>query len=61
MILGGEGCSYKFNHLFLNVWCVTKLGHLLMPPHLTYTPYQLWGLGISGVWILLIIKFNTLT
>jgi hypothetical protein len=51
--IGGEGCNYKFNNFFISVWCVTKFRHLSMYLHLTYSPYQLWGLGISGVWILL--------
>jgi hypothetical protein len=50
--IGHEGCNYKFSNLFLGVWCVTKFKHLLMHLHFTYNPYQLWGLGIDGVWIL---------
>ncbi len=32
--IGGEGCNYKFNNLFLDVWCVTKFMHRAMhlPP-----------------------------
>jgi hypothetical protein len=48
----GEGCNCKFSNLFLGVWCVIKFGHLSMHLHLTFNPYQLWGLGIDGVWIL---------
>jgi hypothetical protein len=44
----GEGCICKFNSLFLGVWCVTKFGHLSIHLHLTYNPYQLWGLGNDG-------------
>jgi hypothetical protein len=51
--IGGEGCNYKFNNFLINVWCVTKFRHLLMHLHFTYNSYQLWGLGIGGVWILL--------
>jgi hypothetical protein len=50
--IGGKGCNYKFNNLFLGVWCVTKSGHLSMHINLTYSPYQLWGLGIDIIWIL---------
>ncbi len=50
--VGGEGCNCKFNNLFLGVWCVTKSKHLSMHLHFTYNLYQLWGLGIDGVWIL---------
>jgi hypothetical protein len=50
---GGEGCNYKFNNLFLNVWCVTKFKHLSMHLHLSNNLYQLWGLGTNGVWIFL--------
>jgi hypothetical protein len=49
----GKGCNYKFNNLFLNVWCVTEFGNFSMHLRLTYNPYQLWGLGTNGVWILL--------
>jgi hypothetical protein len=48
----GEGCTCKFNNLFLGVWCVTEFGHPSIHLHLTYNPYQLWGLGTDGVWIL---------
>jgi len=48
--IGGEGCNYKFNNLFLSVWCVTKFKHLSMHLHFTY---QLWGLGTNGLWIFL--------
>jgi hypothetical protein len=51
--IGGEGCNWKFNNLFLGAWCVTEFGHLSMHLHLTYNLYQLWGLGIDGIWILL--------
>jgi hypothetical protein len=50
--INGEGCNCKFNNLFLGVSCVIKFEHLLMHLHFTYNPYQLWGLGIDGVWIL---------
>jgi hypothetical protein len=43
--INGEGCNCKFNNLFLGVWCVIEFGHLSMHLHLTYSPYQLWGLG----------------
>lgn len=52
--IGCEGCNYKFNNFFISVWCVTEFKHLSMHLYLTYSPYQLWCLGISGVWILLI-------
>ncbi len=42
----------KFNNLFLGVWCVTNFEHPSMYLHFTYSLYQLWGLGIHGVWIL---------
>jgi hypothetical protein len=48
-----KGCNYKFNNLFIGVWCVTEFGTFSMHLHLTYNPYQLWGLGTNGVWILL--------
>ncbi len=47
-----ERCSCKFNNLFLGVWCVTEFRHPSMHLHFTYNPYQLWGLGTNGVWIL---------
>jgi hypothetical protein len=50
--ISGDGCNCKFNILFLGVWCVIEFGHLSIHLHLTYNPYQLWGLGIDGVWIL---------
>jgi hypothetical protein len=37
--IGGKGCSYKCNNLFLGVWCVTKFMHILMHLHLTYNPH----------------------
>jgi hypothetical protein len=49
----GEGFNCEFNNLFIGVWCVTKFKHLLMHLHFTYNLYQLWGLGINGIWILL--------
>jgi hypothetical protein len=49
--ISGGGCNCKFI-LFLGVWCVIEFGHLSMDLHLTYNPYQLWGLGTNGVWIL---------
>ncbi len=51
--IGGEGSNCKFSNLFLGVWCVTKFEHLSMHLDLTYSLYQLWGLGTDGVWILL--------
>jgi hypothetical protein len=48
----GKGWNYKFKFLFLGVWCVTEFKHLSMHLHFTYNPYQLWGLGTNGVWIL---------
>jgi hypothetical protein len=56
-----EGCNCKFKYLFLGVWCVTKFGHPSMELHLTYNPYQLWGLGTDGIRILLAHEFDTLT
>jgi hypothetical protein len=51
--IGGKGCNCKFNNLFLGVCCVTKFEHISMHLNLTYRPYQLWGLGTNGIWILL--------
>ncbi len=42
----GKGCNYKFNNLFLGVWCVIEFGHLLMHLHLTS------NLTIYGAWVL---------
>jgi len=50
--IGGKGYNCKFNNLFLGVWCVIEFGHFSMHLHLTYNPYQLWGSGINGIWIL---------
>ncbi len=50
--IGGKGCTYKFNNLFLDVWCVIKFEHLSMHLHFTYSPYWLWDLVTNGVWIL---------
>ncbi len=44
---GGKGCNCKFSNLFLSIWCV--FGCLSMHLHLTYSPNQLWGLGIDGI------------
>jgi hypothetical protein len=51
--IGSEGCNCKFRNLFLGVWCVIEFGHFSIYLHLTYSPYQSWGLGTDGVWILL--------
>jgi len=59
--IGGKGCNCKFNNLFLDVWCVVKLGHLSMHLHLTYNPYQLWGLGTDGFSNYQPIEFNIST
>jgi hypothetical protein len=50
--IGDEGCNCEFSNLFLSVWCVTEFGHLSMHLHFIYNLYQLWGLGIDGIWIL---------
>jgi hypothetical protein len=50
--IGGDGCNCKFKNLFIGVWCVTKFKYLSIYLHLTYNPYQSWGLGTDGVWIL---------
>jgi len=47
--IGGKGCNCKFSNLFLSIWCVIEFGCLSMHLHLTYSPYQLWGLGIDGI------------
>jgi hypothetical protein len=42
--IGGKGCNYKFNNLFLSVWYVIEFGHLSMhTPHLQ--PLPIMGLG----------------
>jgi hypothetical protein len=51
--ISGEGCNCKFSKNNLGVWCVIKFRHPSMHLHLTYNPYQLWGLSIDGIWILL--------
>ncbi len=50
--IGDKGCNCKFSNLFLCVWGVIEFKHMSMHLHFTYSPYQLWGLGIDGVWIL---------
>ncbi len=50
--IGDEGWNCKFNNLFLGVWYGTEFKYLSMHLHFTYNPYQLWGLGTNGVWIL---------
>ncbi len=54
VVLHREQCesNCKFNDLFLGVWYVTEFRHLSMHLHFTYNLYQLWDLGIDGVWIL---------
>jgi hypothetical protein len=56
-----EACNCKFSNLFSGLWCVTKFRRPLMHLHLTYNPYELWGLGTDGVWILSAHEFDTLT
>jgi hypothetical protein len=51
--IGGKECNCKFRNLFVSLWCVIKFEHLLMHLHFTYNPYQLWGFGTNGIWILL--------
>jgi hypothetical protein len=43
--INGEGCKYKFNNLFLNVWCATEFGHHLMHLHLIYKLLSIMGLS----------------
>jgi hypothetical protein len=50
--IGGVGCNYRFNSLFVGVWCVIEYGHHLAHQHPNYSPYQLWGWLINGTWIL---------
>jgi hypothetical protein len=57
----GDGCICKFNNLFLGVWCVTKFRHLSMHLHLSYNPYQLWGLGNDEFGFYQPIEFDILT
>ncbi len=37
--IGGVGCNYKFNSLFLGVWCVIEYGHHSTHQHFSYNPY----------------------
>jgi hypothetical protein len=43
--ISGEGCKYKLNNLFFDIWCATKFGHQLMHLHLIYKLLPIMRLG----------------
>jgi hypothetical protein len=50
---GVKVCNYKFNNLFIGVWCVIECEHFLTHSHIIYNYCPLWWLVTDGVWILL--------
>jgi hypothetical protein len=50
----GKGCNYRFNSLFLDVWCMSKCGGHSTHLYFIYGHCPSWDLIINGIWVLLI-------